>query len=238
MEETIRVLVSTGLGLLLVMLRLDAERFGVAEYLGEAVGGRFAVLRRRLSWYGVGLGLVVAVFVAHPDPGELGLSVGDRGGFLLAGLGYAALGVAQAAGVAYAREGRFRPPAIGAYPWGIGNAIATALIDEATFRGILLGLMLATGVDAWIAIVIQALAYALATRTGAPGRDLYRLALSLAVGLIGGWLTVETGGIGAAFLGHAVARSASFAFVGGDDARAGLLVETGTAASPTREREA
>ena len=86
------------------------------------------------------------------------------------------------------------------------------------------------------AIVVQALAYALATRTGAPGRGLYHLALSLAIGLIGGWLTVETGGIGAAFLGHAVARAADFAFLGGDGASAGSLLGAGVAAGPARGR--
>jgi hypothetical protein len=236
-EETLRALVAAGLGLLLVMLRLDAERFGVAEYLDGAVGGRFAVLRRRLASYAVGLTIIAAIVVVHPDAAALGLSAGDRG-FLLAGLGYAALGVAQAAGMAYAREGRLRPPAIGAYPWGIGNAVATAFIDEATFRGILLGFILATGLDAPIAIVVQALVYAIASRTGAPGRDPYRLVLSLAVGLIGGWLTVETGGIGAAFLGHAVARSAGFAVSEGDEARTRLAAGSGAAAGPAREREA
>lgn len=239
MEETIRVLVATGLGLLLVMLRLDAERFGAAEYLAEAVGDRIAVLGRRLAWYAVGLGLVLAVGVVHPDAaGVLGLSPGRGGGFVLTGLGYAALGVAVAVGAAYARDRRFRPPPVGAYPLGIGNAVATALIDEAAFRGIVLGLLLATGLDAGIAIVIQGLAYALATRTGAPGRGLYGLALSLALGLIGGWLTVETGGIGASFLGHAAARSADFVVRGHDDARAGFLALTGDTGGVTREREA
>ena len=52
----------------------------------------------------------------------------------------------------------------------------------------------------------QAVIYALATRLGAPGRDRYMLVLTLGIGLVGGWLTVATGGIAAAFLGHAITR--------------------------------
>ena len=56
--------------------------------------------------------------------------------------------------------------------------------------------------------------YALTTRLGAPGRDRYLLVLTLGIGFIGGWLTTATGGIGAAFLGHAITRFAVFLCTG------------------------
>jgi membrane protease YdiL (CAAX protease family) len=217
-EETLRVLVAFGFGLLLVMLRLDAERFGVAEYLDSTNGGRLAVARRRLAWYAMGIALIAAVLVVYPGPaGQLSLRVGDRGQAVLAGLGFGALGIAQAAGVALIRFGRLRLPDTRAYPIGLVNAILTAFIDEATFRAILLGFLLQAGVEPLPAVVIQALAYTLATRTGADGRDRYLVLLSLAIGLIGGWLTVETGGIAAAVLGHAMTRTAVFVLLGRDD---------------------
>ena len=40
------------------------------------------------------------------------------------------------------------------------------------------------------------------------------LVLVLFIGLFGGWLTIITGGIGAAFLGHAVTRFAVFLATG------------------------
>ena len=40
------------------------------------------------------------------------------------------------------------------------------------------------------------------------------LLLSLGVGVVGGWLVLETGGIGAAILGHAVTRFAIFLATG------------------------
>jgi hypothetical protein len=78
-----------------------------------------------------------------------------------------------------------------------------------------------------VAVVLQAIVYALATRTGAPGRVPYMLALSLAYGLIGGWLVIVTGGIGAAFMGHTITRFAVFLATGhsGQVAPSGTEVE-------------
>lgn len=218
MDDTIRVLIGVGFAFLLIMLRLDAERFGVAEYLDEAVGGRLAVARRRIAWYLLGLGFCAAILVIHPDAnGQLGLRLGDQGAALLAGLGYATIGTAQAIGVALARDRRLRLPALDAYGWGLLDSTATALLDEVAFRGVLLGFLLVAGLEPLPAVLVQALVYALATRTGARGRDPYLLVLALGIGLLGGWLTIETGGIGAAFIGHAVTRFAVFAFVAEDE---------------------
>ena len=71
-----------------------------------------------------------------------------------------------------------------------------------------------TGLDPSLANLIQAILYTLATRLGAPGRDRYLFVLALIVGLVGGWLTAVTGGIAAAFLGHAIARFAVFLCTG------------------------
>jgi membrane protease YdiL (CAAX protease family) len=213
-EETIRVLISVGFGFLLILLRLDARRFGVAEYLDEAVGSPLAITRRRLSWYLLGLAFAAAIVLIHPDAnGQLGLRSGDMATALLAGLGYGALGVAQAGGVGLWRSGSLDLPDARTLPWGVGDAILTALFDEVAFRGVLLGFLLVAGLDPLPAILVAALVYALATRTGAPGGDPYLLVLALAIGLLGGWLTVITGGIGAALIGHAITRIGVFAFV-------------------------
>ena len=92
--------------------------------------------------------------------------------------------------------------------------MATAFIDEVAFRGALFGLLLSTGLEPTVANLIQALLYALTTRLGAPGRDRYLLVLALGMGLVGGWLTAWTGGIAAAFLGHAITRFAVFLCTG------------------------
>jgi len=213
--EPIRYLVTVGLALLLVMLRFDAERFGAAEYDEAGPDGRGPSVRRRMAWYLVGIGLIVAISYVHPRPGsELHLRTGDRLGALLGGFIFAVAGAAQAVGFAWLRYRYLRLPTVSSYPGALTNAISTAFIDEAACRGVVLGIALAIGVDPGAAIVMQALLYALATRLGAPGRNRYMLLLALLVGIIGGWLTVATGGIAAAFLAHAVTRFSVFLCTG------------------------
>jgi hypothetical protein len=92
--------------------------------------------------------------------------------------------------------------------------VATAFIDEAAFRGALFGLLILAGANPTLANIAQALIYTLTTRLAAPGRDRYLLGLTLGIGLIGGWLTAVTGGIAAAFVGHAITRFAVFLCTG------------------------
>lgn len=221
MEADLRILVGLGLTLLLVMLRLEAERFGTAEY-DEPVRGRRPSIIRRLTWYVLGIAGVVALLFAHPNaPHSLFLQVGDRSGIIIA-LIIGGLGIGQAVGLAYLHYHRLRFPDVAAYPGGVANEIITAFVDEAVFRGAVLGYFLwaleaanaSPGQTASIAILGQALVYALATRLGAPGRDKYMLVLALLVGLVCGWATMLTGGIGAAFLGHAITRVAVFLTTG------------------------
>jgi hypothetical protein len=221
MEEQLRVLVALGLVLILLLLRLDARRFGVAEYATRDEYGDMPPLLPRLAWYVVGVILVVAVYVVFPgDPtSELGLTTGDRTAAVLMGLGAGVIGIAQAVALAYGRFGGLRPPGWRAYPGGIVNSLGTALVDEATFRGIVLGLLLATGIGPIPSVVIQALAYVLATRVGRSGGSLYPVLLDLVIGLVGGWLTIVTGGIAAAFIFDALTRLGVFVATGSPDAQ-------------------
>jgi hypothetical protein len=225
MENDLRVLVALGLTLLLVMLRVEAERFGAAEY-DEPVRGRRPSIVRRLAWYILGVGGVLGLLFVHPSPEiDLHLTVGDKSGILLA-LIIAAIGVGQAVGLAYLHYRRLRFPDISAYPGAIANEILTAFIDEAVFRGAVLGYLLwamgsavaagtiPVGTAESLAILGSTVIYALATRLGAPDRDRYMLVLAILIGLVCGWATLSTLGIGAAFLGHAVTRVAVFLTTG------------------------
>jgi hypothetical protein len=224
-EEGLRVLVGLGLTLLLVMLRLEAERFHAAEY-DEPVRGRKPSLLRRLAWYVLGLAGVAALLFVHPNAElDLFLQAGDRSGIVLA-LVLGGLGVGQAVALALLHYRRLRLPNIAAYPGALVNEILTAFVDEAVFRGAVLGYLtwsmanavelgfVPAGTASSIAILGSALVYALATRLGAPGRDKYMLVLALLIGLVGAWATLLTGGIGAAFLGHAITRVAVFLTTG------------------------
>ena len=213
--DTLRMLIVFGLTLLLIILRFDAERFNAAEYDDIDRWGRPPSLLRRFAWYLLGIGGVFAVAWIAPDPSNtLYLSLGDRVGTVVLGLAYGAIGVAVSVGIALIRYGYVRFPPVSSYPIKFVNAIATAFFDEAVFRGIVFGLLVATSMNPNLANLIQALLYALATRLGAPGRPWYMLASVLTIGLVGGWLTGITGGIGAAFLGHAITRIAIFLTTG------------------------
>ncbi|MFL5725132.1 MAG: CPBP family intramembrane glutamic endopeptidase [Chloroflexota bacterium] len=218
MEEwipTLQRFVAAGLALLLVMLRLEAERFTAAEY-DEDQDGRPPSFRRRIAWYGVGFILIAGILFIHPAAREeFFLGAGeDRVKTLVYGFLYGFVGAACALGVALYRYRRVRLPDAWSYPGALVNAVSTALIDEVTFRGAMFGLLLATGLNGTVANVIQAIVYALATRLGAPGRNRYMLVMALGVGLAGGWVTAVTGGIAAAFLGHAITRFAVFVTTG------------------------
>jgi hypothetical protein len=211
---TLQRLIAAGLTLLLVMLRLEAERFNAAEY-DEITEGRAPSFRRRIAWYVLGFGLVAAIFYVHPAAAdELHFDPGERARTIIYGFLYAATGTSLALAIALYRSHRIRFPDAWSYPGALTNALATAFVDELTFRGAVFGYLLLTGMNASAANAIQAILYALATRLGAPGRNRYMLAMALLVGLAGGWVTAVTGGVAAAFLGHAVTRFAVFLCTG------------------------
>jgi membrane protease YdiL (CAAX protease family) len=210
-----RSLITIGLVALLVMLRLEAERFGTAEYYEATRDGERPRIQRRLAWYVLGFGLSIAILLIHPAPRQdLFLGSGDQVAAVTGGIAYGLVGILVAIAFATLRYHRIRFPGAWSYPGALVNSTATAFIDEATFRGALLGLLLVVGVDPTMANLSQAVVYALATRLGAPGRDRYLLILALGIGLAGGWLTIATGGIAAAFLGHAITRFAFFLCTG------------------------
>ena len=216
MEESIRFLLLIAFVGLLLLLRFDALRFGTAEYDDERARGGLRVWFRRLAWYVMGVVLVVAVYFVHPLPiSELRLDLGtDRQEAIGLGLMFGVGGTSVAFVLAWYRYRRFRLPPARHYPGAIVNCIGTSFLDEALFRGIILGLTLAYDWPLELAIAFQAVLYGLATRLGAPGRSRAMLAISIGVGLVAGFLTVQTAGIGAAFVGHAVTRFAIFMATG------------------------
>lgn len=215
LPEPLAVLVALGFTGLLVLLRLDAQRFGAAEYAEADRWGNPPSIVRRIGWYTLGIAGIVAVATIHPDaPGELFLGTGDRIGAIIWGFLYAAGGTGIALGIAWYRYRYVRVPGLEGYPGGLTNSVATAFVDEAVFRGLVFGFLVVSGMDPTLANVTQAMLYALVTRLGAPGRPWYMLAMVLGIGLVSGWLTGVTGGIGAAFIGHAVTRFAVFLTTG------------------------
>ncbi len=211
--ETVRVLVAGGFFMLLLMLRLEAERFGAAEF--SEPGKRRTGLWTRLSWYLIAALLLAALYVVHPAPHDvLIMLVGHRAEAIEFGLALAALGIAQAAAFAWLRYGSLRLPPASAYPAATFNIVGTAIVDEATFRGALLGTLVAIGLPDGGAILLATVACVLVTRVAAPGRHPYTVLLSFGMGLAYGWATLATGGLGAAIIGHVVTSFAVFVCTG------------------------
>jgi membrane protease YdiL (CAAX protease family) len=219
--EPLRIVTALGVLAILLLLRLQAEQFGAAEYMepsaawrgGRSTRGGWGGVWTRLTWYGLALGLLLLVYAIHPQPHDvLSLVAGRHFDVFFFGALLAALGVGQAAAYARFRYGDVRLPPPEAYPGAALNSVATALVDEAAFRGAVQGTLLAAGFPWGAAIIAQALLYVLVTRAVAPGRSLYTAALAAGMGLILGWATYFTGGIGAAILAHAATSLAVFVF--------------------------
>ena len=212
-EETVQVLVASGFFMLLLFLRLEASRFGAAED-DEPGGWRVGPLTR-LAWYLIGAGLLWAIYQIHPAPHDvLYLLIGHRGDVILYGTFLGLIGLGQAAAFAWYRYGYLRLPPGREYPGAALNAIATAAIDEATFRGALLGTLVAIGLPGYGAVLISTLVFVIVTRAAGPGRHRYMLALAFGIGLAAGWATLATGGLGAAIIGHAMTSFAVFVCTG------------------------
>lgn len=211
--ETFRVLVASGFFMVLLILRLEAERFGAAEF--SEPGKRHAGVWTRLSWYLMAALLLAALYVVHPAPHDvMFMLVGHPADAIAFGLTLATLGIVQAAAFAWYRYGDLRLPPIEAYPGAGLNSVGTAIVDEAMFRGAVLGTLVGIGLSGDVAILVATLVYVLATRMAAPGRDPYTVLLALGLGLACGWATLATGGLGAAIIGHVVTSFAVFVFTG------------------------
>jgi membrane protease YdiL (CAAX protease family) len=213
-SEPVRLATALALLMALFLLRVQAETFAAAEY-DEPNNRYHRGFWTRLCWYGLGLGLLLAIYDVHPQPHDvLYLVLGGKREVLIYGLPLAAGGAVLAALIAWLRYGELRLPAPLAYPGAAINSVATAVIDEAAFRGVLQGMLLAIGLPVGSAILTQTVLYALATRSAAPGRPRSMVVMSVAIGIACGWATISTEGIGAAILAHSLTTFALFICTG------------------------
>jgi membrane protease YdiL (CAAX protease family) len=212
--EQLRVAISIALLGALLLLRLQAEAFSAAEY-DEPDNRYHRGFFTRMWWYVIGFGLLFAIYEIAPRPhDELYLVLGARSEVLTYGFALGACGALLALVLAWFRYGRLRLPSPSQYPGAAINSVFTAIVDEATFRGVLQGMLFAIGLPNGSAILIQTVTYALVTRSAAPGRPRSMLVMAVAIGLAGGWVTQVTEGIGAAILAHSVTSFAFFIFTG------------------------
>lgn len=199
---------------MLFLLRVDGRRFRAAEWDDDRGSVRAWVVR--LAWYLLGLALVLLVFALHPAPiSQLHLDLGpDRGTALLLGVLYGVGGTLLAFLVAWSRYRRLRLAEVSRYPGAAITSLLTALIDEALFRGVVLGVLLSLDLQTWAAVLVAALIYAGTIRAAGGGRGILMLLLTFGVGIASGALTIQTQGIGAGLVGVAITRFALFLATG------------------------
>jgi len=130
--------------LLMLMLRLDSERFGTAEYYEATGAGERPRVRRRLAWYGSGRSR--ARDLHHPPAAAVALflGIGDRLGAVSAGRFWN--GRIVDSRVTTIDTGRIRFPDERSYP-GPCSLDRDCVHRRGAFRGALFGLLITSGLD-------------------------------------------------------------------------------------------
>ncbi|HWO64655.1 MAG TPA: CPBP family intramembrane glutamic endopeptidase [Umezawaea sp.] len=210
-EESLRLSIALGLTIFLVLLRFDSDRIMRSDYF-----------RYRYPWLGpasyYGLVVLFAIGIAIILPngrGHLFLARPDPGTMLPLVLGFAAVGILNAVAFAFRWYGGITPLPTSLLPSRLLGAGASAVADELQFRSIVLGMLIFAGIEAGIAVIVQALLYGLAQRRLWRERQWYFLIGSVILGYACGWATVLTGSVLPAMVGHFVVIAALFAFAGG-----------------------
>ncbi len=89
------------------------------------------------------------------------------------------------------------------------------MAEELQFRSVILGLMIAGGLDPGLAVALQAVLFGLAHRRVWRERDWYFVAVAFLLGYACGMVTINTGTVIPAMVGHFAVTMGIFAFAGG-----------------------
>ena len=209
--DSLRLAIALGLTLFLVLLRFDSERIMRSDYF-----------RYRTPWLGpvsyyiLVIGFALGIAVILPSGREqLFLTGGDSEAMLPIMMLFVVVALLNALAFAFLRYGGILPLPIELLPTRVLGAAASAVAEELQFRSIVLGMLIFAGLEAGLAIAIQALVYGLAPRRLWRERDWYFLIGSVLLGWAAGVATVQTGSVIPAIVGHFAVTMAFFAFAGG-----------------------
>lgn len=209
--DSLRLAIALGLTLFLVLLRFDSERIMRSDYF-----------RYRTPWLGpvsyyiLVIGFALGIAVILPSGREqLFLTGGDSEAMLPIMMLFVVVALLNALAFAFLRYGGILPLPIELLPTRVLGAAASAVAEELQFRSIVLGMLIFAGLEAGLAIAIQALVYGLAHRRLWRERDWYFLIGSVLLGWAAGVATVQTGSVIPAIVGHFAVTMAFFAFAGG-----------------------
>ena len=212
--DSLRLAIALGLTLFLVLLRFDSERITRSDYFRYRTPWMGPV-----SYYVLVIAFAIGIAIILPSGrAQLFLTGGDTDEMLPFMLLFVAVAILNAIALAFLRYGGILPLPLELLPSRVLGALANAVSEELQFRSIVLGMLLFAdfgGSNAGWAIAAQALIYGLAHRRLWRDRDWYFLAGSVLLGWAAGVVTVETGSILPAIVGHFAVTMSLFAFAGG-----------------------
>lgn len=209
--DSLRLAISLGLTLFLVLLRFDAERITRSDYFRYRTPWMGPV-----SYYVLVIGFAVGIaFILPSGRDTLFLTGGQTDEMLPIMLLFVAVAILNAVALAFLRYGSILPLPMELLPSRVLGAAASAVSEELQFRSIVLGMLLFAGVPVDWALILQALVYGLAHRRLWRDRDWYFLAGSVLLGWAAGIVTVNTGSVIPAIVGHFAVTMSLFAFAGG-----------------------
>jgi Type II CAAX prenyl endopeptidase Rce1-like len=209
--DSLRLAISLGLTLFLVLLRFDSERITRSDYFRYRTPWMGPV-----SYYILVIGFAIGIAVILPSGREqLFLTGGQTDEMLPIMLLFVAVALLNGVALAFLRYGSILPLPLELLPTRILGAAANAVSEELAFRSIVLGMLLFAGVPTGWAIAVQAILYGVVQRRAWRDRDWYFLAGAVLLGWAAGIATVETGSIIPAIVGHFAVTMGIFAFAGG-----------------------
>jgi hypothetical protein len=209
--DSLRLAIALGLTLFLVLLRFDSERITRSDYFRYRTPWMGPV-----SYYILVIGFAIGIAVILPSGREqLFLTGGDSDAMLPIMLLFTGVALLNGVALAFLRYGGILPLPIELLPSRVLGAAANAVSEELQFRSIVLGMLLFAELDAGLAIGIQALIYGFVHRRLWRDRDWYFLLGAVLLGWAAGAVTVTTGSIIPAIVGHFAVTMSLFAFAGG-----------------------
>jgi hypothetical protein len=209
--DSLRLAIAIGMTVFMVVLRFDQERIMRSDYFQS---------RSRwmgpLSYYGLVLLFTAGIILILPNGrAQLFLVGGDVGEIFPVMFLFAVVGILNGAALALLRFRSFIPLPLEMLPSRSVAAGLNAVAEELQFRSVILGLMLVGGLNPGIAVALQAVLFGLAHRRVWRERDWYFVAVAFLLGYACGMVTINTGTVIPAMVGHFAVTMGIFAFAGG-----------------------
>ena len=209
--DSLRQAIAIGMTVFMVVLRFDQERIMRSDYFQSR--SRWA---GPLSYYGLVLLFTAGIILILPSGrATLFLVGGDVSEIFPAMLLFAVVGILNGAALALLRFRALVPLPLEMLPSRSLGAGLNAVAEELQFRSVILGLMLVGGLDPGLAVALQAVLFGLAHRRVWRERDWYFVAVAFLLGYACGMVTINTGTVIPAMVGHFAVTMGIFAFAGG-----------------------